>query len=108
MACIIAMIAFWMVEARNYIKRDEVVQLIESQSPYAKDKSLIMAELNRANDSNKALEQTVSQMKDVLMDLKIEIAVLNKTLQGIREEEQNTGAKFLQRQQTTGLTAGMP
>jgi peptidoglycan hydrolase CwlO-like protein len=77
---VIAMMGFWMLEARNYITRSDAIQLIEANSPYAKDKVWIVAEINRANEANKELKNVIDKTNEVLNELRVEIAVLNENL----------------------------
>jgi hypothetical protein len=92
MACVVAMIAFWMVEARNYVTRDETIKLIESNSPYSQDKNMIMAELSRTNLEAKDMKRSNDETREVLSELKVEIAVLNKVLQNIQDDGMITGS----------------
>lgn len=84
-AVTIAMVSFWMVEARHYTTRDETVEMIKMhifQSPYTQDKSLIfdslsnLKELQRLNNEN--LVKALKENTDAINQLKISIAVINK------------------------------
>lgn len=88
-ACVIAMMAFWMAEARNYVTRTEAIELIQTNSPYNADKVWITAEINRANESNRMLNETIQRHNEVTSQLKVEIAVLNKTLQTILDRDRD-------------------
>lgn len=89
-ACIIAMMAFWMVEARNYITRQDAINIINDNSPYLKDKAWLQAEILRANADNKALSAAIQRNNEVTSELKTEVAVLNKTLQNFIDQNTRT------------------
>ena len=100
-ACVIAMMAFWMVEARNYITRSEAVELITINSPYTKDKAWLQAEINRANADNKSLSEAIQRNNEVTSELKLELAVLNKALQNLIE--QNRRAELMSAHTSVGM-----
>lgn len=66
---VIAMVGFWLIEARDYITRDEAQVMIESQSPYLRDRAMILEKLTEGTSVNKELTQAVN-------DLRVELAHL--------------------------------
>jgi hypothetical protein len=67
---VIAMLAFWLVEAREYPTRDEVSTMISKESPYVKDQSLIIKQLNENELTNKELTAAIYALKVQISELK--------------------------------------
>ena len=54
-SCLSLMVGFWLVEARDYVSRAEVTEMIKTQSPYVADRQLIltgMENLSRTLEEN--------------------------------------------------------
>lgn len=80
-AVAIAMVSFWMVEARHYTTRDETVEMIKMhifQSPYTQDKNLIFDSINTQKVNNDNLVKALKENTDAINQLKISIAVISK------------------------------
>lgn len=81
LACmIVAMVGFWLIEARYYIYREEAERMVMTLSPYEKDKSYILSNIRDMSDYKKELQKILKDNTDAVNSLKIEIAVLNNTL----------------------------
>lgn len=77
----IAMVSFWMLEARHYVTREETGEIIKmhvSQSPYVQDKNLIFDSINTQKINNDNLVKALKENTDAINQLKISIAVISK------------------------------
>ena len=77
----LAMISFWMLEARHYICRDEVAIMVtqsELSSKYNQDRSTIFENLNTQKQNNDKLVVALKECTDAVIQLRISMAVLNK------------------------------
>ena len=59
-SCLTLMVGFWMVEAREYVTRVGVVEMIETRSPYVADRQLILVGIDNLN---KTLEEIKSRIR---------------------------------------------
>lgn len=81
--CVIAMIAFWMIEARDYVTEGKVSRMIELQSPRAiKD-----IEEERKVEQEK-LSALIERNTRAINALEVQIAVLNHTLLEIQKSNE--------------------
>lgn len=70
------MAGFWMTQARNYVTRGEVSDMIQSESPYLVDKQLVLQNISEMKD-------VLKQNTQVISELNIEIARLRAELDKI-------------------------
>lgn len=80
-AVTIAMISFWLLEARHYITRDEVAIMVtqsELSSKYNQDRAVIFDSLNTQKQNNDKLVIALKECTDAVTQLRISMAVLNK------------------------------
>ena len=77
-SCLTLMIGFWLVEAREYVSRAEVTELIKTQSPYVADRQLILSGMEN-------LSRTLEENNKAINGLNVEIARLRAELDKIRE-----------------------
>lgn len=75
---VVAMTGFWLVSGREYISRSEAAIMIETQSPYIKDQSLILSRLKELVEVNKELQKTVADLKTEVAELKVILKVNNE------------------------------
>ena len=40
-SCVIMMVSFWLIQAKDYVTRNEVSDMIQTESPYLVDKQLV-------------------------------------------------------------------
>tara|TARA_R100000808_G_C2064375_1_gene94477 strand:- start:322 stop:594 length:273 start_codon:yes stop_codon:yes gene_type:complete len=77
-SCLTLMIGFWLVEAREYVSRAEVSEMIKTQSPYVADRQLILSGMEN-------LSRTLEDNNKAINSLNVEIARLRAELDKIRE-----------------------
>lgn len=77
-SCLTLMIGFWLVEAREYVSRAEVSEMIKTQSPYVADRQLILSGMEN-------LSRTLEENNKAINGLNVEIARLRAELDKIRE-----------------------
>ena len=65
--------------------RSEVIEIIENQSPYLKDKQFIMERLSANKETQAAFAAALQRNTDVMNELKIQIATLAKTLEALED-----------------------
>ena len=82
---IITMIGFWFTLGKNMATKNEVCEMIETKSPYVKDRQFIMERLSVNKETQAALSITLQKVIEVMSELKIQIATLGKTLEALEE-----------------------
>ena len=78
---IVTMLGFWVAIGRNMATKAEVLVMIETQSPYTHDRQFIMERLNTNNETQAAFANALQRNTEVMNELKIQIAMLGKTLE---------------------------
>jgi len=76
MSCVIMMAGFWMTQAKNYVTRPEVSNMIQTESPYLGDKQLVLQNINE-------MKEVLNKNTQVISALNIEIARLRSELDRI-------------------------
>ena len=82
---IVTMIGFWVAIGKNMATKAEVVELIETKSPYNQDRQFIMERLAINKETQAALTNMLQRNTEVMNELKIQIATLGKTLEALEE-----------------------
>lgn len=77
---IVAMLSFWLVDSRNYVKASDVTEIIKVQSPYNNDKELIKQAIIDFKEYQKEMKTLMEKQNETLNDMKEQIAVLNERL----------------------------
>jgi hypothetical protein len=80
-SCLTLMVGFWMVEAREYVTRVGVVEMIETRSPYVADRQLILVGIDNLN---KTLEENNKTLRGRQRDTKTK-----KRLRAERDKRRN-------------------
>lgn len=80
---IITMLGFWFTIGRNMVSKADVLNMIETQSPYVHDRQFIMERLNTNKESQAAFALALQRNTEVMNELKIQIATLGKTLEAL-------------------------
>jgi hypothetical protein len=83
---IVTMLGFWLTIGRKMTSRDEVFHMIEVHSPYLQDKQLIMERLSSNKEVQTAFATALQKNTEVLNELKIQLATLSKTLEGLEHK----------------------
>jgi hypothetical protein len=82
---IVTMLGFWVTIGRNMATKAEVLAMIETQSPYVHDRQFIMERLNSGKESQAAFATALQRNTEVMNELKIQIAMLGKTLEALED-----------------------
>lgn len=82
---IITLLGFWAGVIRNMVTKNEVIQIIEANSPYLQDKQFIMERLASNKENQTAFANALQRNTEVMNELKIQIATLGKTLEAIED-----------------------
>tara|TARA_R110002012_G_scaffold260259_1_gene441908 strand:- start:675 stop:950 length:276 start_codon:yes stop_codon:yes gene_type:complete len=77
-SCVIMMISFWLTQAKDYVTRNEVSDMIQTESPYLVDKQLVLQNIND-------MKQVLKDNTQVISQLNVEIARLRSELSKIGE-----------------------
>jgi hypothetical protein len=80
---IVTMMGFWVTIGKNMATRSEVCDMIETKSPYVKDRQFIMERLAMNKEIQGQLSAALQKNTEVMNDLKIQIATLGKTLEAL-------------------------
>lgn len=80
---IVTMLGFWVAIGRNMATKAEVLVMIETQSPYTHDRQFIMERLNTNKETQAAFANALQRNTEVMNELKIQIAMLGKTLEAL-------------------------
>jgi len=80
---VIALIGFWTTFVKNLVNRKEVEEMIQNQSQYMKDREFIMDRLKDHKEDSATLFKALSKNTEVMSELKVQIALLSKTLEAL-------------------------
>lgn len=86
---IVTMIGFWFTIGRNMATKSDVLNMIETQSPYVHDRQFIMERLNVNKETQAAFAAALQRNSDVMTELKIQLATLAKTLEALESRIEN-------------------
>jgi hypothetical protein len=82
---IVTMIGFWFTIGRNMATKAEVADMIETKSPYLHDRQFIMERLAINKETQALLTNMLQRNTEVMNELKIQIAMLGKTLEALED-----------------------
>ena len=80
---VIALVGFWTTFVKNLVNRKEVEEMIQNQSQYMKDREFIMDRLKDHKEDSATLFRALSKNTEVMSELKVQIALLSKTLEAL-------------------------
>lgn len=86
---IVTMLGFWVTIGRNMATKAEVLAMIETQSPYVHDRQFIMERLNSNKENQAVFASALQRNTEVMNELKIQIAMLSKTLEALENRIEN-------------------
>jgi hypothetical protein len=78
---IVTMLGFWVTIGKNMTTKADVLNMIETQSPYVHDRQFIMERLNNNKETQAAFASALQRNSEVMNELKVQIAMLGKTLE---------------------------
>jgi hypothetical protein len=82
---IVTMVGFWVAIGRNMATKSEVSHMIETQSPYIHDRQFIMERLASNKEAQAAFATALQRNTEVMTELKVQIAMLGKTLEALED-----------------------
>lgn len=82
---IITLVGFWVGIGRKIVGRDEIADMIKTQSVYNQDRQFIMERLAANKENHTILTNMLQRNTEVMNELKIQIATLGKTLEALEE-----------------------
>jgi hypothetical protein len=82
---IVTLIGFWAGIMRNMVTKSDVAHMLETQSPYLADRQFIMERLASNKETQAALSSALQRNTEVMNELKIQIAMLGKTLEALED-----------------------
>jgi hypothetical protein len=82
---IVAMIGFWFTVGKNMATKAEVADMVETKSPYLHDRQFIMERLAINKETQAVLTNMLQRNTEVMNELKIQIAMLGKTLEALED-----------------------
>lgn len=86
---IVTMLGFWFTIGRNMATKADVLNMIDTQSPYVHDRQFIMERLNVNKETQAAFASALQRNSDVMTELKIQLVTLAKTLEAIESRIEN-------------------
>ena len=82
---IITLVTFWAMIIRHMVTKSEIENLIQTHSPYMQDRQFIMERLASNKESQTAFANALQRNSEVMNELKIQLAMLSKTLESIED-----------------------
>lgn len=82
---LVSLVVFWTGFVKNLVSRKDVEDMIQTQSQYCKDREFIMARLNDHKEDSTTLFKALSKNTEVMAELKVQIAMLSKTLEALEQ-----------------------
>lgn len=87
---IVTLIGFWVGIGRKIVSRDEIADMIKTESVYNQDRQFIMERLAANKENHAILTNMLQRNTEVMHELKIQIATLGKTLEALEERIERT------------------
>lgn len=82
---LVTMIGFWFALGRNMATKAEVLEIVESKSPYLQDRQFIMERLASNKESQAQFAAALQRNTEVMNELKVQLATLGKTLEALED-----------------------
>lgn len=87
---IVTLVGFWAGIGRKIVSRDEIADMIKTESVYNQDRQFIMERLAANKENHTILTNMLQRNTEVMNELKIQIATLGKTLEALEERIERT------------------
>jgi hypothetical protein len=71
-AVVVSMLGFWLVEGREYVTRAEVSEMIAKESPYIRDRNMVLDRLSEMVEINRQLARAIQDLRVEISELRIE------------------------------------
>jgi len=82
---VVTLIGFWVTVGKNMATKNDVLSMIETQSPYSQDRQFIMERLATNKETQAAFASALQRNTEVMNELKVQIATLGKTLEALED-----------------------
>lgn len=82
---VVTLLGFWAAVARKIVSRDEIAEMIKTESIYNQDRQFIMERLSTHKEDYKQMFFMLQRNTEVMHELKIQIATLGKTLETLEK-----------------------
>lgn len=82
---IVTMVGFWVAVGKNMATKTDVADMIATKSAYVHDKQFIMERLAINKETQTVLTNMLQRNTEVMNELKIQIAMLGKTLEALED-----------------------
>jgi len=82
---IVTLLGFWVGIGRKIVSREEIAEMIKTESIYNQDRQFIMERLSTHKEDQKNMTIMLQRNTEVMHELKIQIATLGKTLEALEE-----------------------
>ena len=82
---LLAFTVFWVGVGRHVVTKDQLMEVISTQSPYVKDRNYIMERLDRYKEAQESFSEALQRNTEVMNELRINIATLAKTLEALED-----------------------
>ena len=86
---IVTMMGFWVAIGRNMTTKAEVLHMIETQSTYIHERQFIFERLNNNKENQIMFATALQRNTEVMNELKVQIAMLSKTLEALEFRIEN-------------------
>lgn len=82
---IVTLIGFWVGIGRKIVAREQIVEIIKTESVYNQERQFIMERLAANKENHAILTNMLQRNTEVMHELKVQIATLGKTLEALEE-----------------------
>lgn len=87
---IVTLIGFWVGVGRKIVAREQITEMIKTESVYNQDRQFIMERLSSHKENHTILTNMLQKNTEVMHELKVQIATLGKTLEALEERIERT------------------
>ena len=82
---IVTLLGFWAAVARKIVSREDIAEMIQTESIYNQDRQFIMERLSTHKEDHKQMTFMLQRNTEVMHELKVQIATLGKTLETLEK-----------------------
>jgi len=82
---IVTLIGFWVGVGRKIVSREQIIEMIKTESVYNQDRQFIMERLSMNKENHTIVTNMLQRNTEVMHELKVQIATLGKTLEALEE-----------------------
>ena len=82
---IVTLIGFWVGVGKKIVPRQDIAEMIKTESIYNQDRQFIMERLSTHKEDHKQMTFMLQRNTEVMHELKVQIATLGKTLEALED-----------------------